>query len=112
MATPGMSWQQHYYGGAAAKFVPSPAAGQQAGHGMDYSQDLHLKMSKKIAQLTKVWARPRVGKAETRCAQRGAHLPAWEAARPAPGASCKGAVLETTARDLAPRTVQTSVQCR
>ncbi|KAI4567247.1 hypothetical protein MJG53_008826 [Ovis ammon polii x Ovis aries] len=54
MATPGMSWQQHYYGGAAAKFVPSPAAGQQAGHGMDYSQDLHLKMSKKIAQLTKV----------------------------------------------------------
>ncbi|XP_004011211.3 protein FAM184A isoform X1 [Ovis aries] len=54
MATPGMSWQQHYYSGAAAKFVPSPAAGQQAGHGMDYSQDLHLKMSKKIAQLTKV----------------------------------------------------------
>ncbi|XP_052501629.1 protein FAM184A [Budorcas taxicolor] len=54
MATPGMSWQQHYYGGSAAKFVPSPAAGQQAGHCMDYSQDLHLKMSKKIAQLTKV----------------------------------------------------------
>uniref|UniRef100_A0A4W2CBW0 Family with sequence similarity 184 member A n=1 Tax=Bos indicus x Bos taurus TaxID=30522 RepID=A0A4W2CBW0_BOBOX len=54
MATPGMSWQQHYYGGSAAKFVPSPAAGQQAGHCMDYSQDMHLKMSKKIAQLTKV----------------------------------------------------------
>ncbi|KAM5326006.1 protein FAM184A isoform 1-T1 [Glossophaga mutica] len=57
MATPGMSWQQHYYGGSAAgtaKFVPSPAAAQQAGHSMDYSQDLHLKMSKKIAQLTKV----------------------------------------------------------
>ncbi|XP_068841516.1 protein FAM184A [Capricornis sumatraensis] len=54
MATPGMSWQQHYYGGSAAKFVPSPAAGQQAGHCVDYSQDLHLKMSKKIAQLTKV----------------------------------------------------------
>uniref|UniRef100_A0A671G428 Family with sequence similarity 184 member A n=1 Tax=Rhinolophus ferrumequinum TaxID=59479 RepID=A0A671G428_RHIFE len=57
MATPGMSWQQHYYGGAAAgatKCTPSPAAAQQAGHGMDYSQDLHLKMSKKIAQLTKV----------------------------------------------------------
>ncbi|KAF4025099.1 hypothetical protein G4228_017107 [Cervus hanglu yarkandensis] len=54
MATPGMSWQQHYYGGSAAKFVPSPAAAQQAGHCMDYSQDLHLKMSKKIAQLTKV----------------------------------------------------------
>uniref|UniRef100_A0A7N5K6E6 Family with sequence similarity 184 member A n=1 Tax=Ailuropoda melanoleuca TaxID=9646 RepID=A0A7N5K6E6_AILME len=57
MATPGMSWQQHYYGGSAAgaaKFAPSPAAAQQAGHSMDYSQDLHLKMSKKIAQLTKV----------------------------------------------------------
>ncbi|XP_020944651.1 protein FAM184A isoform X4 [Sus scrofa] len=57
MATPGMSWQQHYYGGSAAgaaKFPPSPAAAHQAGHSMDYSQDLHLKMSKKIAQLTKV----------------------------------------------------------
>nr|XP_020755352.1 protein FAM184A isoform X1 [Odocoileus virginianus texanus] len=54
MATPGMSCQQHYYGGSAAKFVPSPAAAQQAGHCVDYSQDLHLKMSKKIAQLTKV----------------------------------------------------------
>eukprot|EP00070_Physeter_catodon_P043402 XP_028350296.1 protein FAM184A isoform X7 [Physeter catodon] len=57
MATPGMSWQQHYYGGSAAgaaRFAPSPAAAQQAGHCMDYSQDLHLKMSKKIAQLTKV----------------------------------------------------------
>lgn len=62
MATPGMSWQQHYYGGpaaGAAKFAPSPAAAQQAGHSMDYSQDLHLKMSKKIAQLTKVRARRR-----------------------------------------------------
>lgn len=57
MATPGMSWQQHYYGGSAAgaaKFAPSPAAAQLAGHSMDYSQDMHLKMSKKIAQLTKV----------------------------------------------------------
>nr|XP_012377649.2 protein FAM184A isoform X6 [Dasypus novemcinctus] len=57
MATPGMSWQQHYYGGSAAgaaKFAPSPAAVHQPGHCMDYSQDLHLKMSKKIAQLTKV----------------------------------------------------------
>ncbi|XP_036024488.1 protein FAM184A isoform X7 [Onychomys torridus] len=57
MATPGMSWQQHYYGGSAAgaaKFAPSPAAAQMAGHSMDYSQDMHLKMSKKIAQLTKV----------------------------------------------------------
>ncbi|XP_051020189.1 protein FAM184A [Acomys russatus] len=57
MATPGMSWQQHYYGGSAAgaaKFAPSTAAAQLAGHSMDYSQDMHLKMSKKIAQLTKV----------------------------------------------------------
>ncbi|XP_041510886.1 protein FAM184A isoform X5 [Microtus oregoni] len=58
MATPGMSWQQHYYGGSAAgaaKFAPSPAAAQLAGNSMDYySQDMHLKMSKKIAQLTKV----------------------------------------------------------
>ncbi|XP_060229160.1 protein FAM184A isoform X2 [Meriones unguiculatus] len=57
MATPGMSWQQHYYGGSAAgaaKFAPSPAAAQLAGHSLDYSQDMHLKMSKKIAQLTKV----------------------------------------------------------
>lgn len=89
MATPGMSWQQHYYGGSAAgaaKFVPSPAAAQQGGHSMDYSQDLHLKMSKKIAQLTKVRGasgsagrRPAAGRAGIRC---GAG-----AARPAPGAS-------------------------
>uniref|UniRef100_A0A8C9DSV5 Family with sequence similarity 184 member A n=1 Tax=Prolemur simus TaxID=1328070 RepID=A0A8C9DSV5_PROSS len=57
MATPGMSWQQHYYGGSAAgaaKFAPSPTAAQLAGHSVDYSQDMHMKMSKKIAQLTKV----------------------------------------------------------
>ncbi|XP_069871432.1 protein FAM184A isoform X2 [Dipodomys merriami] len=54
MATPGMSWQQHYYGGGAAKFAPTPAAAQLAGHCLDYSPDMHLKMSKKIAQLTKV----------------------------------------------------------
>ncbi|XP_041602560.1 protein FAM184A isoform X5 [Vulpes lagopus] len=54
MATPGPSWQPQHYGGAAAKFAPSPAAAAQAGHCLDYSQDLHLKMSKKIAQLTKV----------------------------------------------------------
>uniref|UniRef100_A0A8C8RF99 Family with sequence similarity 184 member A n=1 Tax=Pelusios castaneus TaxID=367368 RepID=A0A8C8RF99_9SAUR len=47
MATPGMSWQQHYYG--SGKF-----AGSHPGLGVEYSQDLHLKMSKKIAQLTKV----------------------------------------------------------
>ncbi|XP_006123127.2 protein FAM184A isoform X3 [Pelodiscus sinensis] len=55
MATPGMSWQQHYYGGgssaSAGKFT---ASNSQAGLSVEYSQDLHLKMSKKIAQLTKV----------------------------------------------------------
>lgn len=84
-----MSWQQHHYGGSAAgatKFTPSPAAAQQAGHGMDYSQDLHLKMSKKIAQLTKV--RAALGSARPRLdGPRGAHRPRREAARPAPGAS-------------------------
>ncbi|XP_043818324.1 protein FAM184A isoform X4 [Dromiciops gliroides] len=55
MATPGMSWQQHYYSaaGGATKFSSSAGA-QQSAFSMDYSQDLHLKMSKKIAQLTKV----------------------------------------------------------
>lgn len=61
MAT-GMSWQQqqHYYGGgasaSAAKFVPSSPGvmAHQAGLSMEYTADLHLKMSKKIAQLTKV----------------------------------------------------------
>ncbi|XP_050805446.1 protein FAM184A isoform X1 [Gopherus flavomarginatus] len=56
MATPGMNWQQHYYGGggssaSAGKFA---ASSSQLGLSMEYSQDLHLKMSKKIAQLTKV----------------------------------------------------------
>ncbi|XP_043366815.1 protein FAM184A isoform X4 [Dermochelys coriacea] len=57
MATPGMSWQQHYYGGggsssaSAGTFV---ASSSQPGLSVEYSQDLHLKMSKKIAQLTKV----------------------------------------------------------
>uniref|UniRef100_A0A8C5QCB9 Family with sequence similarity 184 member A n=1 Tax=Leptobrachium leishanense TaxID=445787 RepID=A0A8C5QCB9_9ANUR len=61
MAT-GMSWQQqqHYYGGGttagAAKFVPSSPGvmAHQAGLSMEYTAELHLKMSKKIAQLTKV----------------------------------------------------------
>ncbi|XP_056422413.1 protein FAM184A isoform X1 [Hyla sarda] len=58
----GMSWhqQQHYYGGGAststAKFVPSSPGvmAHQAGLSMEYTAELHLKMSKKIAQLTKV----------------------------------------------------------
>ncbi|XP_066850473.1 protein FAM184A isoform X7 [Anser cygnoides] len=54
MATPGMSWQQqHGYGGgsapaAAGKFGAGP------GPGAEHSPELHFKMSKKIAQLTKV----------------------------------------------------------
>nr|XP_020657826.1 protein FAM184A isoform X4 [Pogona vitticeps] len=60
MATPGMSWQQHYYGGSsssasAGKFNPSSSSSAVASQlGMEYNQDLHLKMSKKIAQLTKL----------------------------------------------------------
>ncbi|XP_037988262.1 protein FAM184A isoform X5 [Motacilla alba alba] len=58
MATPGMGWQQpqHSYGGGGS----APGAGKlgsgsaQAGLGAEHSADLHFKMSKKIAQLTKV----------------------------------------------------------
>nr|XP_014346228.1 PREDICTED: protein FAM184A isoform X3 [Latimeria chalumnae] len=60
MAT-GMSWQ-HYYSSAgnpssgAAKFNSAAASPMAMSHpmGKEYNQDLHLKMSKKIAQLTKV----------------------------------------------------------
>ncbi|XP_061479698.1 protein FAM184A isoform X1 [Rhineura floridana] len=58
MATPGMSWQQHYYSssasGSAGKFTASTSSATSSQLGMEYNQDLHLKMSKKIAQLTKV----------------------------------------------------------
>ncbi|XP_049627336.1 protein FAM184A [Suncus etruscus] len=54
MATPGMSWQQHYYGGPAAGAAKLAPSAQPAGQCLDYSPDLHMKMSKKIAQLTKV----------------------------------------------------------
>ncbi|XP_058028956.1 protein FAM184A isoform X3 [Ahaetulla prasina] len=58
MATPGMSWQQHYYSGnsstSAGKFNTSSSSVMSSHFGMEYNQDLHLKMSKKIAQLTKV----------------------------------------------------------
>ncbi|XP_026522044.1 protein FAM184A [Notechis scutatus] len=59
MATPGMSWQQHYYSGSSStgtgKFNTSSSSSVMSSHfGMEYNQDLHLKMSKKIAQLTKV----------------------------------------------------------
>ncbi|XP_074943623.1 protein FAM184A isoform X2 [Phalacrocorax aristotelis] len=58
MATPGMGWQQpqHSYGGGGS----APGAGKlgsgsaQPGLGAEHSPDLHFKMSKKIAQLTKV----------------------------------------------------------
>ncbi|XP_060609235.1 protein FAM184A isoform X2 [Anolis sagrei] len=65
MATPGMSWQQqHYYGASSSstgssKFTASSSSSSSSAAtssqlGMEYNQDLHLKMSKKIAQLTKV----------------------------------------------------------
>ncbi|ELW48797.1 Protein FAM184A [Tupaia chinensis] len=107
MATPGMSWQQHYYGGSAtgaAKFAPSPAAAQLAGHSMDYSLDMHLKMSKKIAQLTKVKGaaagrgrrRPRAGISGLTCP------PGRQRALPA-GRREGGSALGATARDLSPK---------
>ncbi|KAM6126665.1 LOW QUALITY PROTEIN: protein FAM184A [Pterocles gutturalis] len=51
MATPGTGWQQpqHSYGGGS-----SAGGAGKAGSGGEHSSDLHFKMSKKIAQLTKV----------------------------------------------------------
>ncbi|KAM6084961.1 protein FAM184A isoform 1-T1 [Theristicus caerulescens] len=57
MATPGMGWQQpqHSYGGGSAPGAGKLGSGSaQAGPGAEHSPDLHFKMSKKIAQLTKV----------------------------------------------------------
>lgn len=55
MAT-GSGWQQQYYCPTGqGKFNSSTASSFQSGIAMEYTQDLHLKMSKKIAQLTKVW---------------------------------------------------------
>ncbi|XP_039587525.1 protein FAM184A isoform X5 [Passer montanus] len=57
MATPGMGWQQpqHSYGGGSAPGAAKLGSGSaQAGLGAEHSADLHFKMSKKIAQLTKV----------------------------------------------------------
>ncbi|XP_017683612.1 protein FAM184A isoform X6 [Chiroxiphia lanceolata] len=57
MATPGMGWQQpqHGYGGGSAPGAGKLGSGSaQAGLGAEHSPDLHFKMSKKIAQLTKV----------------------------------------------------------
>ncbi|KAJ0026789.1 hypothetical protein NQD34_017789 [Periophthalmus magnuspinnatus] len=59
MAT-GSGWQQQpFYSPAAGqgKFTTSTSTTSlsfQSGITMEYTQDLHLKMSKKIAQLTKV----------------------------------------------------------
>lgn len=56
MAT-GSGWQQYYCPAAQGKFTSSSATSTvtfQPGIAMEYTQDLHLKMSKKIAQLTKV----------------------------------------------------------
>uniref|UniRef100_A0A8C3BHW1 Family with sequence similarity 184 member A n=1 Tax=Cairina moschata TaxID=8855 RepID=A0A8C3BHW1_CAIMO len=57
MATPGMSWQQqHGYGGGSAPAAAGGkfSAGPAPGAGAEHSPELHFKMSKKIAQLTKV----------------------------------------------------------
>ncbi|XP_064026468.1 protein FAM184A [Pogoniulus pusillus] len=57
MATPGMGWQQpqHSYGGSSAPGAGKLGSGSaQPGLGAEHSPDLHFKMSKKIAQLTKV----------------------------------------------------------
>ncbi|XP_075001843.1 protein FAM184A isoform X2 [Calonectris borealis] len=57
MATPGMGWQQpqHSYGGGSAPGAGKLGSGTaQPGLGAEHSPDLHFKMSKKIAQLTKV----------------------------------------------------------
>ncbi|XP_075564141.1 protein FAM184A isoform X1 [Pelecanus crispus] len=57
MATPGMGWQQpqHSYGGGSAPGAGKLGSGSaQPGPGAEHSPDLHFKMSKKIAQLTKV----------------------------------------------------------
>lgn len=56
MAT-GSGWQQQYYCPAGqGKFTSTSTStlSFQSGITMEYTQDLHLKMSKKIAQLTKV----------------------------------------------------------
>lgn len=62
MAT-GAGWQQYYSPagnsstGGAGKYNSGPPPSSmpfQSGTTMEYTQDLHLKMSKKIAQLTKV----------------------------------------------------------
>uniref|UniRef100_A0A665V2A5 Family with sequence similarity 184 member A n=1 Tax=Echeneis naucrates TaxID=173247 RepID=A0A665V2A5_ECHNA len=55
MAT-GSGWQQYYCPAGPGKFTSPSASGVsfQSGIAMEYTQDLHLKMSKKIAQLTKV----------------------------------------------------------
>uniref|UniRef100_A0A668AQT4 Family with sequence similarity 184 member A n=1 Tax=Myripristis murdjan TaxID=586833 RepID=A0A668AQT4_9TELE len=55
MAT-GSGWQQYYSPAGQGKYTSSSASSMsfQSGISMEYTQDLHLKMSKKIAQLTKV----------------------------------------------------------
>ncbi|XP_071405077.1 protein FAM184A isoform X6 [Pithys albifrons albifrons] len=57
MATPGMGWQQpqHGYGGGSASGAGKLSSGSaHATLGAEHNPDLHFKMSKKIAQLTKV----------------------------------------------------------
>ena len=54
MAT-GSGWQPYYCPATGpGKFTSPIASSFQPGITLEYTQDLHLKMSKKIAQLTKV----------------------------------------------------------
>ncbi|XP_023804882.1 protein FAM184A isoform X2 [Oryzias latipes] len=46
----GAGWQPSFSSASAAKFIAPPPSGLT----LEYTRDLHLKMSKKIAQLTKV----------------------------------------------------------
>uniref|UniRef100_A0A8B9B7P5 Family with sequence similarity 184 member A n=1 Tax=Anser brachyrhynchus TaxID=132585 RepID=A0A8B9B7P5_9AVES len=54
MATPGMSWQQQHGYGAGSAPAAAGKFGAGPGPGAEHSPELHFKMSKKIAQLTKV----------------------------------------------------------
>lgn len=102
-----MSWQQHYYNSGsaagAAKFAPSPAAAQLAGHCMDYTQDLHLKMSKKIAQLTKV----RGGDGDDPVRPVPGSPDCLGGCAPCPGVSLRGLLARSNSLRFTPKTAQT-----
>lgn len=81
MAT-GAGWQPPYSTATSnAKYPPSPASSMfyDGSLTLDYTQDLHLKMSKKIAQLTKVCGRECVGEAMwSRLRQRAVLVLMWD----------------------------------